>query len=728
MSAAEGSAGTARGSATGADSTAGGILAAMGRRFRPRLPTWLAGWSHVFRTLLAFTIALYAAYALELDSPSSAGMTVLIVASASRGAVLSKSFYRAGGTVVGALASITLVAWFAQAPWLFILGFALWLGLCTFAASLLRYFRSYGAVLAGYTIALIALSAVQDPGNVFHLATARIAVVSLGVLVTAVVFLVTDLGPRRGQIQAGVTRLVAAVAAVTRQAMAGVDASTVRAARSKVAGELSALDQTVEFASVEDTGFGRHADGVRLAVAELFAVLTASQRTARLLADPALARDPEVPATWQRLTGLLDRLAMLAPDTPLDALRDDIRAAQAETARAAAACRDLPVLVALERADAMLRQLARITDTLVDLRDDTPHAPALRLRVYANPVTAARNGARAALAILIAGAFWLISGWSAGGNTLTLIGPICALMATTDSAAAASVGFFKGLAVAIPTGLVVAYALLPMTNSFVLLMVCLLPFLTIALRLSQNPRTMGQATAFQIFFIATISPGNPMTYQLGTALDVAFANLIGGFCAVLAFRVLLPPDPVAEARVLQRSLVRAVRGLAKGRLPPWLVWEHLQHQKLVRLSRRLAAVAPERRGDAIRDGGSAVLIGRALIRARLIARHPEMPPAGAAIVARAVGAFGRVDTAPAGVAAEARRASAELAALEGANAAVFHAAAMLSEAAAILEERAHFFLIGADWLAEPPRKGLPPAGGGGDGDGGGAPALARGAA
>ena len=72
----------------------------MGRRFRPRLPAWLMGWSHILRTLLAFSIALYAAYALELDSPSSAGLTVLIVASASRGAVLSKSLYRAGGTVV----------------------------------------------------------------------------------------------------------------------------------------------------------------------------------------------------------------------------------------------------------------------------------------------------------------------------------------------------------------------------------------------------------------------------------------------------------------------------------------------------------------------------------------------------------------------------------------------------------------------------------------------------
>ena len=726
MSAAEGSAGPARSNAIGADSTAGGILAAMGRRFRPRLPAWLMGWSHILRTLLAFSIALYAAYALELDSPSSAGLTVLIVASASRGAVLSKSLYRAGGTVVGALASITLVAWFAQAPWLFILGFSLWLGLCTFAASLLRYFRSYGAVLAGYTIALIALSAVQDPDNVFHLATARIAVVSLGILVTAVVFLVTDLGPRRGEVRAGITRLVAAVAAVTRQALMREDAATVRAARSKVVGELSALDQTVEFASVEDTGFGRHADGVRLAVAELFAVLTASQRTARLLADPALAWEPQVPATRQRLTCLMDRLAALAPDTPLDALRSDIHAAQAETARATATCRDLPVLVALERADAMLRQLVRIMDTLTDLRDDTPRTPALQLRIYANPVTAARNGVRAALAVFLGGAFWLVSGWSSGASTLVMLGPMCALLSTTDSAAAASIGFFKGLIIAIPVGLIVAYAILPMMNSFPLLLLSTLPFVALGVWLSQRPKTMGLGTAFQIFFMVTVSPGNPMNYQLSSALDGAFANLIGGFCGVLAFRVLLPPDPVAEAQVLQRSLVRAVRRLARGRLMPWLVWEHLQHQKLVRLSRRLAAVAPARRGDAISDGGSAVLIGRALIRARLIASRPDMPPAGATIVARAVGAFGRVDTAPAEVAAEARRATAELTALDGANAVVFHAAAMLSEAAAILTERAHFFLIGQDWLAEPPGKGLPPGSQGGSG--GGAPAVARGAA
>jgi uncharacterized membrane protein YccC len=686
--------------------TAGAAFAALGRRLRPRLPSLPGGWGQVFRTLLAFTLALYTAYALELESASSAGMTVLIVASGSRGAVLSKSLYRALGTVVGAVVSVVLVAWFAQAPWLFILSFALWLGLCTFLASLLRYFRSYGAVLSGYTIALIALAAVQDPGNVFHLATARIAVVTLGVSITALVFLLTDTGPRPAQVLAGITRLVAAVGGLVRQALAQEDVAALRAARSKVAGELTALDQTVEFVSVEDTGFGRHADAIRLAVAELFAMLTAAQRTGRLLADPALARDPRIPATRQRLTDLAARMAALAPGVGFDALRRDVRDAQAEAARATGEGRDLPVLVALERADATLRQMGRILDALADLQEDRPRSPALRLQVYSNPVTAARNGARAALAVFLGGAFWLVSGWSAGGNILTMLGPMCALLATTDSAAAASIGFFKGLALAVPAGLLVGYALLPMTNSFPLLLLSVLPFLVVGIRLSQKPATMGIGTAFQIFFMATISPGNPMNYQLASALDGAFANLIGGACGVLAFRVLLPPDPVAEARVLQASLVRAVQRVARGTLPPWLVWEHLQHQKLVRLSRRLAAVAPARRGDAISDGGAAVLVGRAVIRARVIAARPGLPREGAAIVAEALRAFRRLREAPEEVATAARAAAARLAAPEDAGADALHAAAMLHEAAAILAERPHFFVRGHDWLAERPRAAL----------------------
>jgi len=55
------------------------------------------------------------------------------------------------------------MALFAQAPVLFLIGLALWMALCTGASTLLRGFRSYGAVLAGYTVALIAMPAVTIP-------------------------------------------------------------------------------------------------------------------------------------------------------------------------------------------------------------------------------------------------------------------------------------------------------------------------------------------------------------------------------------------------------------------------------------------------------------------------------------------------------------------------------------------------------------------------------------
>ena len=82
---------------------------------------------------------------------------------------------------------------------LFLLGFAAWLALCTAASTLLRGFRSYGAVLAGYTVALIAMPAVDHPDSIFTLAMARVAVVSLGIASSALVgALLTGHGAARG--------------------------------------------------------------------------------------------------------------------------------------------------------------------------------------------------------------------------------------------------------------------------------------------------------------------------------------------------------------------------------------------------------------------------------------------------------------------------------------------------------------------------------------------------
>ncbi|SHK11606.1 Uncharacterized membrane protein YccC [Roseomonas rosea] len=669
-------------------------------RARPRLPP---GWKHVLRTLTAFSLALYTAYALELESPSSAGLTVLIIAASSRGAILSKSIYRLLGSAVGGVVAILLVSLFAQAPWLFIAAFSLWLGLCTFLASLLRYFRSYGAVLAGYTIAIVGIPALANPDNVLILACGRVAVVSIGVLSTAFVFLVTDMGRDRSELIGSVGRLTAATARFIRDILAGAVSAETLAQGIQVVRAVEALDQTVEFSALEDTGIGRHAPDIRLAGAALLALLVSGRRTAALLQRPELSARADVTAASERVEDLVGRIATLLPDRDkVEPLRDDIRVARADLRGLAEACRDIDALAALLRAEALLRQFAAALATLVALHDDVPRAQSLRLKAYVNPVTALRNGTRAALAVFLGGAFWIVSGWSSGGAMLALLGPICALMGTLDSAAAASIGFFKGMLVATAVGLAVTYGVLPLMTGFPLLLLTMLPVIAAGLLVMQRPGMIGPATSFVMFFVVTVSPTNPMNYNLAGGLDGAVAYLLGGACSVLSFFVLLPANPPAEARVLQRSLRRSVRDLSRGRLPGWLRWEHLQYQKLVRLSQRLAAIAPARSAAALVDGGDVILLGRTMIRVRRLLDGPALPAEARPVVQQAISAFRQVIVAPHAAAGAARAAAHRLAGPADASYATLEAAALLNEMAALTDSHADFLARGEFWAASRP--------------------------
>jgi uncharacterized membrane protein YccC len=667
------------------------------------LPGLLAGWPQVLRTLAAFTLALYTAFALELDSPSSAGLTVLIIAASSRGAILQKSLYRLLGSFIGGLAAILLVAFFAQAPWLFLAGFALWLGLCTFLASLLRYFRSYGAVLAGYTVAIVGIPALSNPENVLLLACGRVAVVSIGILSTAFVFLVTDPGRGRSELVGGVGRLLAATAAYLRDLMAGGAEAAALAQGTQIIGRVEALDQAVEFAAVEDTGIDRHADDIRLASAALFALVFGARRTVARLRDPALAARPDIAEAAARIAALASAVAGWRDDRALTArLGAEAQAARAAIRAAAAGCTQTEALAALLLAAALANQLAAALETLLALQDDRPRAPRLRLSAYVNPVTALRNGMRAALAVALGGAFWIASGWSAGGSMLALLAPLCALLGTLESAAAASIGFFKGLLVASVLGLVVTYGVLPLASGFPMLLLVVLPILAVALFAMQRPALAGPGMGFAMFFMVTVGPTNPMTYDLAAGLNGAFAFLVGGACTVLTFFVLLPANPPAEARVLQRSIRRALRRLAGGSLPPALRWEHLQYQKLVRLSRRLAGIAPARAAAALTDGGEVVLLGRAMIRLREMLARGESAPADQAVLRAALKAMRQVIEDPRGLAATARAAGARLVAADEPAPAARKAAALLGEIAALAEAHADFLAAGDLWTAADP--------------------------
>jgi Fusaric acid resistance protein family len=101
----------------------------------------VSSWSFAIRVWLATILALFVSFWLQLESPSSAALTVAILAEPTRGQALDKAGFRLLATVVGVMASIAFTALFSQAKDLVLTAFAAWLGICVFAA---KPFDGYG--------------------------------------------------------------------------------------------------------------------------------------------------------------------------------------------------------------------------------------------------------------------------------------------------------------------------------------------------------------------------------------------------------------------------------------------------------------------------------------------------------------------------------------------------------------------------------------------------------
>src|ERR1700751_4126012 len=125
------------------------LSAALTNELRSAGPPLLFG----LRLWPSVSLALYAAFWLQLDNPFWAGASAAIVCQPQLGASLRKGWFRMLGTLVGATMSVVLTACFAQDRLLFLAGLALWGAACSVVAVFLRNFASYAASLAGYTTA-----------------------------------------------------------------------------------------------------------------------------------------------------------------------------------------------------------------------------------------------------------------------------------------------------------------------------------------------------------------------------------------------------------------------------------------------------------------------------------------------------------------------------------------------------------------------------------------------
>ena len=109
----------------------------------------LSAWAFGIRIWVAVVVALAASFWLELEAPSTAALTVAILAAPTRGEALHKASYRLIATLIGVTAAISITGLFSQSRDLLIAAFAAWIGLCVYAAGLMDGNRAYASVLSG---------------------------------------------------------------------------------------------------------------------------------------------------------------------------------------------------------------------------------------------------------------------------------------------------------------------------------------------------------------------------------------------------------------------------------------------------------------------------------------------------------------------------------------------------------------------------------------------------
>lgn len=500
----------------------------------------LASWMFAIRIWIAVLMALYAGFWLQLESPSSAAITVAILALPTRGQALEKAGFRLAGTVIGVAAAIAITGLFSQATELLLFAFAAWMGLCVYGTGLLDGNRAYAAVLSGYTVALIAILHIDAPQQVFDSGVARGAAITVGI---AAIALVNDLlvaPDRHGGLMAQLAALHRRVRDTVKAIASGkpVDGTATTA----LMDEIAMLRSDITSLVAETTSSAGTA-AARSALAAMVALLHA----ARSLSVLPLAAAPR----------LRDRL-MAALDEDVDGNPHEVgpqprfhgAAGQGGEPALAAAALDWAVTKVLRRDHHVREALAALAN-----RRRPPHA--WRAPLYRSQRIALASGLRAAVWVALAAAFFTVAGWPASDEALALVVVVIGLGSLNADPRSATMGALIAMPIAIVLAGIVEFLMLDGVNAFPLLAIALAPVVigpALMMTLS-SPRLVGLGRLILIFTLAILQPSNPPSYDPQAYLFFSMFTLVA-VGLLLAAQYLVPPVSAAQRC---RWMIRAAR-------------------------------------------------------------------------------------------------------------------------------------------------------------------------
>ena len=494
---------------------------------------------YMAKATIAALLAMIISMTFTLSDPRTAIFTTFIVMQPQTGLVFSKSYYRVLGTIAGVIVSLLMVGAFAQEPKWFILFFALWIGITTAAGVKYRNFQSYGFVLAGYTLCIVALPVIEQPMEIFNIATSRFSEVMIGILCATVVSEV--LFPRK---------LSDSLLATERERFENVLAS-LRDENSLFGAQDTKDTEVVKFSSGV---VGVHAIAVNSAFEsatdkrnrlyleqlnlEFMHLSTTFYSLKNIIGDIELHASPEAVASLKELytpfAKVLQNMSNLDEEsfhqmiTQLKELKELMHSRLVEYEESAFLSAGYLIIRVMDEffiyansyiAFYKLKSSGKVTKEL---------SRVVRFKTHTDNVLVALAALRGSGVLLVTMAFWILSGWKYGTLTITMSVVIGLLIGTLPRPLDAVMNFLKGAVSAAGMAALYDFYIVPeFTTDVYTLMLVIAPVFAFVGWMTTKPKWSGFSLGFVFLFMS--QSAFDLSYKIDptTFLETTIASLLG---------------------------------------------------------------------------------------------------------------------------------------------------------------------------------------------------------
>ena len=501
-----------------------------------------------------------------------------------------------------------------RSPLMITLLLAGWLAACVGIGNLLYGLRSYGALVAGCTGAVIAMAGYSNPPHLHDLVFGRIAGIVIGIIVATTVTLFFTQRRSKRELLHRLTQVVGAEIEWIALLVQGGEGKELRARRQDILSEIAAIEDSLDAVWAGSLDLKKRKRQIQSLIITLLSQLEAGTLTAGDLSHHLPSRAPWRAPLARQLQDAARQLQLPRSIWP-EAAEGDVAAMLAEL-RA-----HLPLLG--ETLGETLSALQAVTHqwdvTTPETERPAPH-PFIRHRDWPE---AGRAAGRAAFAIAAVGLTWHLTAWGEGPLMLMAAAIMVSIFSTHDRPAVMLTHIFCGASLGVTAAFFCRLVVLPGASAVLWQGVISIPILMAGIIALSHRRTALGAMDFLLFFLFVMQPGVPAVPAPELYVMGGFACLGGIGVAIVSFRFLLPVDPSRRLRSVLIAIVHDLNAMATAEtLHQVEKCRARTHHRILRLlvnARKL----DDDLGAIVEGGLAALVIGRRIQSLRETERGAE---------------------------------------------------------------------------------------------------------